>query len=168
MNAGIGTREMKDVVEEIELIEIESGATRRVPRAELDFQYRGLHGQLDRALVLSARFTVATSSRDAVKAEVDWLNAKRSDTQPLDVPSCGSVFRNPEGDFAGRLIEAAGLRGEQIGQAQISPVHANFIANLGGARATDVLALIERARDAVLAKTGTHLETEVEIIGRSA
>jgi UDP-N-acetylmuramate dehydrogenase len=84
------------------------------------------------------------------------------------VPSCGSVFRNPSGDYAGRLIEAAGLKGERIGGAQISEVHANFIANTGGATADDVLALIERAQKRVRDSAGVELETEVKVIGRAA
>ncbi len=168
MNAGIGTREMKDVVSEIELVDLDGTHARRVARADLDFRYRELHEQLDHSLVVAARFEVCESTRESVKAEVDMLNAKRSATQPLDVPSCGSVFRNPPGDFAGRLIEAAGLRGERIGGAQISPVHANFIANVGGASAEDVLALIDRAQRVVAEREGVALETEVKIIGRAA
>ena len=103
-----------------------------------------------------------------VRAEVEHLLARRASTQPLDVPSCGSVFKNPPGDFAGRLIEAAGLKGHRIGAAQISPVHANFIANLGGASAADVLALIETARTTVQRQAGIRLEPEVRIIGRRA
>ena len=92
--------------------------------------------------------------------------AKRSASQPLDVPSCGSVFKNPRGSFAGRLIEAAGLKGERHGGAQISPLHANFIVNTGGATAADVLALIGHARAAVRLRTGILLEPEVRIFGR--
>jgi UDP-N-acetylmuramate dehydrogenase len=168
MNAGIGTREMKDVVSRVDLVDLDGSNSRSLPRAELDFRYRELHGQLDRVLVIAAHFDVSESTREKVKSEVDALNAKRSATQPLDVPSCGSVFRNPDGDFAGRLIEHAGLRGKQIGQAQISPVHANFIANLGGAGSDDVLALIEHARSCVAESTGITLQTEVKIIGRAA
>jgi UDP-N-acetylmuramate dehydrogenase len=84
----------------------------------------------------------------------------------LNVPSCGSVFRNPPGDYAGRLIEAAGLKGEQVSGAQISPVHANFIANTGGATAADVLALIRRAQEAVEQSGGVRLVPEVKILGR--
>jgi UDP-N-acetylmuramate dehydrogenase len=91
---------------------------------------------------------------------------RRSTTQPLELPSCGSVFKNPPGDFAGRLIEAAGLKGLRVGGAEISTVHANFIVNRGGARAVDVLALIERARAAVREAAGLTLETEVRIVGR--
>ena len=94
--------------------------------------------------------------------------AKRAGTQPLDVPTCGSVFKNPPGDFAGRLIEAAGLKGFTVGGAQISPIHANFIANLGGASARDVLELIESARNAVHEATGIRLVPEVRIVGRKS
>ena len=96
------------------------------------------------------------------------LLERRGQTQPLDIPSCGSVFRNPEGDHAGRLIEAVGLRGERIGGAEVSTVHANFITNQGGATAEDVLALIERIRERVLKESGIELETEVCIVGRSS
>ena len=117
--------------------------------------------------LVSALFSVEPSAGSEVKAEVDRLLARRSETQPLDVPSCGSVFRNPEGDFAGRLIEASGLGGRRIGGAEISTVHANFIVNLGGATAADVLALIDCAREGVLKEHGVELETEVHLMGRS-
>jgi len=168
MNAGIGVREQKDVVREIEIVSADGGSERRIPRAELDFRYRELAGLPAGSVVVAAVFDVTTSTPELVKAEVDRLLARRQATQPLDVPSCGSVFRNPEGDYAGRLIERAGLSGERIGGAQISPVHANFIANVGGATASDVLALIERARDRVREASGITLETEVRVMGRAA
>jgi UDP-N-acetylmuramate dehydrogenase len=110
---------------------------------------------------------VDTAPGSEVKAEVNRLLARRSETQPLDVPSCGSVFRNPEDDFAGRLIETSGLCGRRIGGAEISRVHANFIVNLGGATAADVLALIECAREGVHREHGVELQTEVHVMGRS-
>ena len=105
----------------------------------------------------------------AVEFMLDRILAlwRRGGTQPLDVPSCGSVFKNPRGDFAGRLIEAAGLKGRRIGGAQISPVHANFIANVDGATSGDVLALIEEARAAVYRTSGRRLEAEVRIVGEA-
>ena len=93
--------------------------------------------------------------------------SQRSKTQPLDVPSCGSVFKNPEGHFAGQLIEAANLKGTRIGGAEISSLHANFIINRGGATARDVVSLIEEARETVQRIHGIGLETEVKIMGRS-
>jgi UDP-N-acetylmuramate dehydrogenase len=168
MNAGIGTREMQHVVRAVEIVPGDGGAERTIPREDLEFRYRGLHGLPAGAVLVAALFAVEPSTREAVKAEVTGLLDARAETQPLNVPSCGSVFRNPSGDHAGRLIEAAGLKGERVGGAQISEVHANFIANTGGATADDVLALIERAQKRVRDTAGIELETEVKVMGRAA
>ena len=167
MNAGIGVREQKDVALEVGILRPEGMGEECIGRPSLDFRYRELRGLPDGAVVISALFGVEESSKEAVKAEVDRLLAHRSSTQPLDVPSCGSVFRNPEDDFAGRLIEQAGLCGERVGGAEISPVHANFIANNGGATAADVLALIERAQARVRKQFGVTLQREVHVMGRT-
>jgi len=167
-NAGIPGRELKDRVREIEVMSSTGRSLRRMERRQLRFVYRALRGLAPGSLILSVLFGIALSTPTEVRAEVDRLLARRASTQPLDVASCGSVFKNPPGDFAGRLIEAAGLKGHRIGAAQISPVHANFIANLGGASAADVLALIETARSTVQQQTGIRLEPEVRIIGRQA
>jgi UDP-N-acetylmuramate dehydrogenase len=167
-NAGIPGREVKDQVREIEVMSPTRRSVRRMERRQLRFVYRALLGLAPGSLILSALFGIALSSPAEVGSEVEQLLARRAKAQPLDVPSCGSVFKNPPGDFAGRLIEAAGLKGRRIGAAQISPVHANFIANLGGASAAHVLALIQTARTAVQQQTGIRLEPEVRIIGRRA
>jgi UDP-N-acetylmuramate dehydrogenase len=167
MNAGIGTREVKDVVESVELLVPGELATRTLEASALEFCYRELRGTAPGAVLVAASFRVEQSSPEAVQCTMDALLARRAATQPLDVPSCGSVFKNPEGDFAGRLIEQAGLKGEREGGAEISTTHANFIVNRGGARASDVLALIERARRRVAEHSGVVLETEVRILGRS-
>jgi UDP-N-acetylmuramate dehydrogenase len=166
MNAGVPGREVKDVVRAVELME--AGGGRCVPAEGLRFAYRSAAGLPRGAVVVSAAFRVRESRPEAVQAEVDRHLEKRSRTQPLDVPSCGSVFKNPPGDFAGRLIEAAGLKGARVGGAEISPLHANFIVNRGGATAGDVLALIESARARVRERTGIELEPEVRIVGREA
>ena len=165
MNAGIPEREMKDVVREVEVAAPDGGSVQRFQRAELDFQYRELRGLVPGSVLLSAHFDLSPSAQDVVRSAVDSLLAHRAGSQPLDVPSCGSVFKNPAGERAGRMLEAAGLKGACIGGAQISPVHANFIANIGGATSTDVLALIREAQRRVFEQTGTHLETEVHILG---
>ncbi|MBW2288482.1 MAG: hypothetical protein JRG90_11745 [Deltaproteobacteria bacterium] len=95
------------------------------------------------------------------------LRTARWSSQPLNQPSCGSVFKNPPGDFAGRLIESVGLKGRRIGGAEISQVHANFITNLGGATAGDVQALIAEAQKQVYDATGIRLLPEVRILGRT-
>jgi UDP-N-acetylmuramate dehydrogenase len=168
MNAGIGDREVKDVVLAIDLMRADGSEVVTIPRAELQFEYRALRGLEPGSVIVAAVFETTASTPETVQAEVDRLLAHRRATQPLDVPSCGSVFKNPEGDHAGRLIEAAGLKGRALGGAEISPVHANFIANRGDASAADVLGLIELAHDAVLAGAGIELETEVRIVGREA
>lgn len=165
MNAGIGEREAKDVVREVSWVE-PGGNLRRAARDELRFRYRSLEGLAPGSIILSVGLAVTSSEAGLVKAEVDRMLARRRDTQPLDVPSCGSVFKNPEGDFAGRLIEAAGLKGAREGSAEVSEKHANFIANRGKATAADVLALIARIQETVLRETGIQLEPEVKIVGR--
>jgi UDP-N-acetylmuramate dehydrogenase len=168
MNAGIGVREVKDVVREIDVLDRQGRATRAIPRAALDFRYRELASLEPGSVIVGARLEVTPSDRARVEAEVDRLLALRHATQPIDQPSCGSVFRNPPGDHAGRLIEAAGLKGARAGAAEISSVHANFIVNHGDAKASDVLCLIARARAEVEARSGHRLETEVKILGTAA
>lgn len=165
MNAGIGVREMKDVVLEVEMLDAAGAVYSILPRSDLDFRYRELTGLPSGAILTRALLAVKPGDRATVAAEVDRLLAQRRATQPTDIPSCGSVFRNPTGDFAGRLIEAVGLKGTRVGGAEISSVHANFIVNRGGATSRDVLALIETARATVEAKTGIQLETEVRVLG---
>jgi len=168
MNAGIGSREMKDVVEAVEIQVPGETAPQRLAAADLEFRYRELRGMAPGSVVVAASFRVAPSTPEAVRRRIEDLLARRGATQPLDVPSCGSVFKNPPGDFAGRLIEAAGLKGQRVGHAEISERHANFIVNRGGARASDVLTLIERARERVFRTAGVELETEVRIVGRAS
>ena len=117
-------------------------------------------------MLVSALLRVTPADPAVVRAEVERQLEHRTATQPISVPSCGSVFKNPPGDFAGRLIEASGLKGHRIGGAQISPVHANFIANTGGATARDVVALIREAQLRVEHTSGAKLEREVRIVGR--
>jgi UDP-N-acetylmuramate dehydrogenase len=167
MNAGVPDAEVGAVVRDVETAG--PGAARRTrERDAMGFVYRDARGLDAGELVLAARFALRPAERAAVRAAVDRHLAHRRATQPVDQPSFGSVFKNPPGEKAGRLVELAGLKGLRIGGAQISSVHANFIVNLGGARAADVLALMERAQEAVRARTGIVLEPEVRIVGRAA
>jgi UDP-N-acetylmuramate dehydrogenase len=117
-----------------------------------------------RMTVLSATLRLEPADPGVLESRVSCFLARRAATQPSGA-SCGSVFRNPPGDYAGRLIEAAGLKGSQFGEAQISPVHANFIINLGEANAASVKALIERAQEQVWSQFGVRLELEIELVG---
>ena len=117
-----------------------------------------------RTVILEAEFALKPGDVEALKARVADITARRKASQPPGA-SCGSVFKNPPGDHAGRLIEAAGLKGRKTGGAEISPVHANFIINHGQATATDVKALIDLARETVQARFGVSLELEIELLG---
>ncbi len=136
------------------------------PVERLGYGYRtsALKREPGAAVVLAARLGLETGEPEAIQAKLDEYLAFRRRTQPPGA-SMGSMFKNPPDDYAGRLIEAAGLKGKQLGAAQISPLHGNFFLNLGGARAEDVLALIEMARAKVAEKFGIELELEVELVG---
>ena len=116
-------------------------------------------------IILEATFSLEPAPRDQIAAEMEARLRRRRDVQPLGAPSCGSVFRNPPDLSSGALIESCGLKGAVEGGAQISPEHANFIVNLGGATASDVVALIRRAHDAVLSRHGVDLACEVKLLG---
>jgi UDP-N-acetylmuramate dehydrogenase len=165
MNAGTRLGETKDVVEAVELATAEGAGF--VPAAALEFAYR--HARLPPGAVVT-RVAVRLRRGDAAAlAESERRSREdreqRRRTQPYDKPTFGSTFTNPPGDFAGRLIEAVGLKGHRIGNAVWSPVHANFVSNLGGATAADVLALMRLARARVQERFGIALETEVRLVG---
>ncbi len=150
------------------------GTVRSWTREELAFGYRssGLkrhggdqtNGRTPRHVILAAEFELVRSDAQRLQARVDELVARRKKTQPPGA-SMGSVFKNPPGEHAGRLIEAAGLKGQVLGGAEISDCHANFIINRGGARAADVFTLIHLAHEAVKEKFEIDLELEVELVG---
>jgi UDP-N-acetylmuramate dehydrogenase len=162
MNAGTRLGEMKDVVARVELATAEGAGW--VPAAALAFGYRTCRLPAD-AVVTRLELRLRPGDVAASAALMRDDREKRRRTQPLDRPTFGSTFTNPPGDFAGRLIEAVGLKGHRVGQAQLSEVHANFVVNLGGARARDVLALVTLARGRVAERFGIRLETEVRFLG---
>jgi UDP-N-acetylmuramate dehydrogenase len=132
---------------------------------EYDYRTSRLKGSQEKAVVLKAEFRLDESSVDDTKARMQEFVEHRRQTQPGGA-SWGSMFKNPAGDFAGRLIEAAGLKGLTVGQAQVSELHANFFVNLGGAKAADVWHLLEQVRKRVADDSGVDLELEIERIGR--
>jgi len=169
-DAGCWGRELREVLVEVEGWEPGRGHVRWRP-GELDLGYRTSafrDGRLRGALITSATVRLAPGDGAAARREMARLTAERRRTQPIRTKNCGSVFKNPPGDSAGRLVEAAGLKGAREGGAQFSELHANFIVNRGGATARDVRALIERARQAVCDRFGVELEPEVELVGRFA
>lgn len=163
MNAGAFGGEIGDAIQYVEGVLL-TGEKVRLDRARLEFSYRNL--ALDVELVItSVRFSLLRSSVGRLKGVVASVQTKRRRKQPLGVPNAGSVFKNPHGEYAGKLIEAAGLKGKTIGRAQVSPDHANFIVNLGGAKATDVRSLMDLVQDEVWKRSGVWLEPEVRLIG---
>ena len=143
-----------------------SGEPHRIRAANLDFDYRHSRLQQEPLLVLSARFLLEPGHEPAaVTARTSANLHSRTSTQPYQQPSCGSVFRNPEPEKAGRLVESLGLKGTRIGGAEVSPLHANFIVNTGGATAADIDALINLVRQRVRESTGIDLHPEVKRLG---
>ncbi len=162
-NAGAHGSDMAAVAAEITLLGAE-GEILTLAGAELPAAYRRRELP-EGALVLGASLALKPSDPAAVAARVAEFLAARKRTQPLGAKTAGSVFKNPPGDYAGRLIEAAGLKGFSLGGAQVSRKHANFIVNRGGASPAEVLALLETVRRAVTERFGVELEPEVEVVG---
>jgi len=165
MNAGIPGHETADVLKEVTLVR-KNGQVVSYKKEVLHFEYR--RGRLPRGILISAVFGLAPAPISKIQADMTHLLAERRRKQPLSQSNMGSVFKNPPGDFAGRLIEKAGLKGYRIGDAQISPRHANFIVNHGAATAREVCDLIRMARRWVEDLCGVTLEMEVKIVGRKA
>jgi UDP-N-acetylmuramate dehydrogenase len=162
MNAGTPQGWFSEVLEKVELMDV-NGAIKEIPVNPTMFTYRDFplaHNQI----VLSGTFIFNKSNSLVIRDKIKVLKDQRKN-QPLDFPNIGSVFKNPEGNFAGKLIQDAGLKGFTIGNAQISEKHANFIVNLGGAKTKDVLALIQKAQKEVKNQFGIELEPEVHWIG---
>jgi UDP-N-acetylmuramate dehydrogenase len=164
MNAGTRLGEMKDAIKAVRLVTM-NGEVRDLPAASITFQYR--RACLPKGIVVG----VWLQLRPGVRAEIarvvkDYLHY-RKDTQPLAMPSAGCVFKNPPRDSAGRLLEAAGLKGMRIGDAEVSTKHGNFIVNRGHASAADVIGLIQKIRRMIKQKAGVRLDLELKIVGEA-
>ncbi|MDH3445957.1 MAG: UDP-N-acetylmuramate dehydrogenase [Deltaproteobacteria bacterium] len=163
MNAGAYGSEFEKIVDVVDGVTRE-GKAARLTRPQINFTYRD--SNLPPGMVVTrVRLRLSKAESVKVSSTVRELVTRRKSSQPSGHPNSGSMFRNPPGDFAGRLIEAAGLKGKRIGQAQISERHANFIVNLGGANAEDVRNLMDRARVEVKQRFGVELASEVKYLG---
>lgn len=163
MNAGAYGCEFEKVVEAIEAITSE-GKPLRLSRQEMTFSYRDSHLPAG-TVVTRVALRLQKWEAEHVGSRMRELVGKRKSSQPSGFPNSGSMFRNPTGDYAGRLIEAAGLKGKRLGQCQISPRHANFIVNLGGAKAVEVRQLMALAQTEVRRRFGIELVAEVKFLG---
>lgn len=164
MNAGTKLGEMKDSVKAVRMVNMK-GQLVEVEAAQVRFEYR--RALLPCGIVVGVWLQLKQGVRSEIERVVkDYLHYRR-DTQPLAMPSAGCVFRNPPSDSAGRLIEAAGLKGVRVGDAEVSMKHANFMVNRGQARAADVTALIGKVRSAVRRLAGVRLDLELKIVGKT-
>lgn len=165
MNAGAWGQSTGEMVQELFMM-TDQAKTIAMTSSELRFSYRRSSIQPG-TIIYGVTFRLEKKGKDAVRRQMADFFKRRKESQPLDLPSGGSVFKNPPGDYAGRLIEEAGLKGKRIGGAMISPGHSNFIVNTGGARAGDVLDLMELIREKVKEKHGIDLIPEIQVVGDS-
>ena len=164
MNAGTYLGEFKDVTTWVDSVRLSDGARVRRDHAACGFRYRD-SDLPPTEVVVGARLELRPRPRAEIEAEVKALRRRRAEREPKKVSSNGSTFKNPPGEFAGRLIESAGCKGWQIGDALCSPVHANWLVNVGDATCADMLALVERVRARVEEAHGVTLQLEVKILG---
>lgn len=164
MNAGAYDGEVRNVFESVEVLTAD-GEFLTLTKEEMAFGYRHSVLQDQSMIALSATFALEPAEHAVIKTRMDELTELRQTKQPLEYPSCGSVFKRPEGYFTGKLIQDAGLQGLKWGGAQISEKHAGFIVNVDNATATDYVELIAHIQQVIKEKFGVTLETEVRIIG---
>jgi UDP-N-acetylmuramate dehydrogenase len=164
MNAGAHARAVADAAESIDLYSMRDPGRSRLPAEDAGFSYRRSHLP-DGSIVVGATIALAAGDRAAIRAAMDEARAWRRATQPLAEPNCGSVFKNPSGDHAARLVEAAGAKGLGVGEARVSDKHANFIVARPGATAADVWRLIGEVRRRVKERFDIELEREVQLVG---
>lgn len=167
MNAGAYEGEITDINVKIEAINRE-GQFLIYTNEDAEFAYRHSIFQENDNIILGVSFELQPGDQEAIKEKMDHLTELRESKQPLEYPSCGSVFKRPVGYYTGKLIQDAGLQGHRIGGAEISRKHAGFIINVGGATATDYVEMIEYIQETIWNLNSVRLETEVRIIGREA
>ena len=164
MNAGAYGGEMKDILSGVRVL-TKKGEIKVRPADELDLSYRHSRMMDEEELVLEARLNLTQRSEAVIRAKMEELRKKRIEKQPLEYPSAGSTFKRPEGYFAGKLIEDAGLRGFRIGDAQVSEKHCGFVINRGAASAAQIMELMQHVQERVKEFSGVDLEPEVRLLG---
>ncbi len=164
MNAGAYGGEIKDCIVKATVLD-ENGNLCELSKEELELGYRSSIIQKQSYLVIDAEFQLKKGKKEEILARMKELNAQRREKQPLEYPSAGSTFKRPEGYFAGKLIQDAGLRGYRVGDAQVSEKHCGFVINRGNATAEEVKQLIRDVQQKVMDTFGVRLETEVKIVG---
>ena len=166
MNAGAWGSEIGQCTASVSFVDLQ-GCFHRVPAGEIDFSYRRMKPgdeKLQHAVIVGAQFLLCQGYQREIYEKCRQYQDRRREKQPVGMPSAGSFFRNPEGDSAGRLIEAAGLKGLRRGNAMVSTVHANFIVNTGQATADEIIELMQEIREKVFHTSGIMLEPEVQLL----
>lgn len=164
MNAGAYGGEMKEVVQKVEVF-TKTGEKKIYTNEQMEFSYRHSVIQETKEIISKVYFQMKKGNKEEIIAKVEELNKMRLDKQPLEYPSCGSVFKRPEGYFAGKLIQDAGLQGLTVGGVQVSKKHAGFMVNIDSATCEDYKNLIKEVQKKVLEDSGVELECEVKILG---
>ena len=164
MNAGAYGGEMKDVVTAVTVL-TKDGEIRKLSKEEMNFRYRGSVIEDEGYIVLEAEMELKEGNLEEIQERMAELTVQRKTKQPIEYPSAGSTFKRPEGYFAGKLVQDAGLRGFQVGGAQVSEKHCGFVINAGGATAADVMQLMKEVSEKVQKEFGVTLEPEVKRIG---
>lgn len=164
MNAGAYGGEIKDILEEVLVLTIEGDLTVK-KASELDLGYRSSVIQKNGDIILKAKFNLSKGNKEDIQNEMNEFTRKREESQPLEFPSAGSIFKRPTGYFTGKLIQDANLKGYQIGGAQVSLKHSGFIINTGNATSSDIVSLIKHIQAEVKKLFDVALETEVKLIG---
>lgn len=165
MNAGAYGGEVKDIVDNVTLAKRDGSGLVTVKGSDMDFSYR--HSILEETgdIVVAVAFSLSKGDKQDIQATMAELTQKRNEKQPVQYPSAGSFFKRPEGHFAGKLIQDAGLKGVTVGGAQVSQLHSGFVINVGGATASDIIDLMHLVQNTVYDRFGVMLEPEVRIIG---
>lgn len=164
MNAGAYGREMKDIVESVEVLDLDNFELRELKNEELEFSYRKSIIQRKNYIVTTIKLKLQKGNKEEINAVYEDLRERRNSKQPLNFGSAGSTFKRPEGHFASKLIEDAGLKGYHINDAWVSEKHSGFIVNKGNASYKEIMELIEYVQNVVFEKFGVKLETEVRIL----
>lgn len=164
MNAGAYGGEMKDIVESVEVLDLDNFELRELKNEDLDFSYRKSIIQRKNYIVTTIKLKLQKGNKEEINAVYEDLRDRRNSKQPLNFGSAGSTFKRPEGHFASKLIEDAGLKGYHINDAWVSEKHSGFIVNKGNASFKEVMELIEYVQKVVFEKFGVKLETEVRIL----
>ncbi len=163
-NAGLKEEWISGILEEIEVLRLADNQVQKIHRQYIDFKYR--NSGLENVLILSITLNLKKGDKKEIQKKITENIKKRMESQPLEYPSAGSVFKNPTGMFAGQMIEMCGLKGYGIGGARVSEKHANFIVNAGGAKSLDIYRLIGFVREKVKKVYNVELETEIRMVGR--